>query len=101
VTATVYTDDSGDVTLCLLTIAVTLRYKTESGTSAPQHGLALGGLTKAINVILSSNQSSSIWPLRELENMADLEDRKPSHRLPVNPRRHKVAPEQRKRVATA
>ncbi|KAJ6438752.1 thymidylate kinase [Purpureocillium lavendulum] len=28
-------------------------------------------------------------------------DRRPSQRLPVNPRRHKVAPEQRKRVATA
>jgi hypothetical protein len=26
---------------------------------------------------------------------------KPQQRLPVNPRRHKVAPEQRKRVATA
>ncbi|KAG6034283.1 hypothetical protein E4U41_006599 [Claviceps citrina] len=28
-------------------------------------------------------------------------DRRPSQRLPVNPRRHKVAPEHRKRVATA
>ncbi|KND92621.1 Filamentous growth regulator 27, partial [Tolypocladium ophioglossoides CBS 100239] len=28
-------------------------------------------------------------------------DRRPPQRLPVNPRRHKVAPEQRKRVATA
>ncbi|KAH8172329.1 fungal specific transcription factor domain-containing protein [Sarocladium implicatum] len=33
--------------------------------------------------------------------MTDHGDKKGSQRLPVNPRRHKVAPEQRKRVATA
>ncbi|KAI9150275.1 transcriptional regulatory protein [Paramyrothecium foliicola] len=53
----------------------------------------------------ATSESSAFNP-RSLKDMiqptdAGSGDKRPSSRLPVNPRRHKVAPEQRKRVATA
>ena len=49
----------------------------------------------------ASSSASSRRTLTSQKMQLDHGDRRPSQRLPVNPRRHKVAPEQRKRVATA